>query len=157
MPVDGQSLLMTDSMHARGRGKGRSGKGGRSVAPRMTVDHPVAVRGALAQQEQSRPSPMCKSAVGQTCSQREPHWWVLMCLHMCRGKGQCSSHRLQCELCDKSCRPACAARMNGEESAPDVMPVDGQEQQWRCPVSIYPIKNSLIVSYCIYRVPWRSG
>jgi hypothetical protein len=24
---------MTDSMHARGRGKGRSGKGGRSVAP----------------------------------------------------------------------------------------------------------------------------
>ena len=47
--------------------------------------------------------------------------------------------------------------MNGEESAPDVMPVDGQEQQWRCPVLIYPINNSLIVSYCIYRVLWRSG
>jgi hypothetical protein len=24
--------------------------------------------------------------------------------------------------------------MNGEESAPDVMPVDGQEQKWRCPI-----------------------
>jgi hypothetical protein len=47
VPVDGQSLLMADSMHARGRGKGRSGKGGRSVAPRMTVDQPVAVRGAF--------------------------------------------------------------------------------------------------------------
>ena len=64
-----------------------------------------------------------------------------MCLHMCRGKGQGSNHRLQCELCDKFCHPACAARMNGEESAPDVMPVDGQEQQWRCPICSSPAYN----------------
>ena len=101
------------------------------MAPRMTVDQPVAVRGALAQHEQSRPSPM---QVSRGTDLLEPHWWVLMCLHMCRGKGQGSNHRLQCELCDKFCHPACAARMNGEESAPDVMPVDGQEQKWRCPI-----------------------